>query len=312
MQRKFIIYLLAFFVPVILVYGLIEYAAMQLPISTKYVAEYMNEEADAIEVLVLGSSQMKGGINPAFMTSKTLNLAGGNQHHDTDFKILQQLINRFPKLKTVVLETSYSHFELPHNGKHFWKNSVYLKYYGVNNFERPTYFKDELIYLSNPKFISDQMVNYYATKEILYGFNRFGYDTLNYDGLFKDLHYDEAKISEKKVFKINKIPSAKIFETNTELFFKMLAFLEAKNLNVVLCKAPMYKTFLPQRVPEILSRRDSIVAVAKARFDNVSVLSLETDTIHYNVRDYWNQSHLNPTGAKKFTISLDAHIQNID
>ena len=298
-----------FFTPAVLGYLAIEYVTLKLPTSYAAISEYMEAEAPAIEVLVLGSSQMKGGINPAYLSQPTLNLAAGNQHHDTDFKLLQQLLDKFPKLQTVVLETSYSHFELPHNGKHFWKNNIYLKYYGVNNFERNTYFKDKMIYLSNPPFYSGRILDHYSAEGRRYGFNRFAYDTLNYYGLFKDLGYDETKISKEKTFKINKTPSKDIFEVNSNLFLEMLTYLEDKNISVVLCKAPMYKTYLPQRVPEILARRDSLVDEVKTRFNNVSVLSLETDTIHFNARDYWNQSHLNPTGGEKFTKMLDGHLQ---
>ncbi|QIE58315.1 hypothetical protein G5B37_01640 [Rasiella rasia] len=306
MQRKFVTYLLLFFTPVVIAYCVIEYYTLQLPMSFKAISTYMHKDADKFEVLVLGSSQMKGGINPEYISQPTLNLAGGNQHHDTDFKILKQLLDSFPALKTVVLETSYSHFELPHNGKQFYKNNAYLKYYGVNTFERQTYFKDKLIFLSNPKLFSERILDNYSNNGRKYGFNTYGYDTLNYPGLFEDLQYNEAKISEKKVFKINKTPNTELFATNTALFFDMLEFLESKNLNIILCEAPMYKTYLPQRVPEILYRRDSIIMVAKLRFKNLTVVALETDTINYSARDYWNQSHLNPKGGEKFSKQLDS------
>ncbi|MDX1461798.1 MAG: hypothetical protein R3359_01975 [Marinirhabdus sp.] len=282
-----------------------------MPSSYAALAEYMDDEAENIEVLVLGSSQMKSGINPEYISQPTLNLAAGNQHHDTDFKLLKQLIDRFPKLQTVVLETSYSHFELPHNGKRFWKNVIYLQYYGVNAFERPTYFKDRLIYLANPSFYSERLLDSYSDERRRYGFNSFGYDTLNFPGTFKNLQYDEKRIADLEIFKINTIPDALIFQENTALFHEMLSFLEAHEIQVVLCQPPMYKTYLPRRNPNILRRRDSVVRAAANHYPNVSVFALETDTLAFSVRDFWNQSHVNPRGGKTFSRLLDTHLQSL-
>lgn len=312
MQRNYIISLFAFFIPVVLGYVALEYATRELPLGYTNISTYLTTENKTIEVLALGSSQVKNAINPAFIKLKTLNLASGNQHHDTDFKILKQLLPKLPSVKTVILEASYSHFELPHNGPNFWKNSIYLNYFGANNFERKTYFKDRLIYLSNPKFFSEKLYSYYLQGEKNFGFNRFGYDTLKYAGIFKELAYDETKISERTSFKINKEPNLNTFEANTRLFFEMLAFLKAENLNVIIIEAPMYKTYHSQRNPEILKRRDSIVQLAKERYENVSLFLLENDTIYYSAKDYWNQSHLNPKGGKKFSSTLSDFLENLE
>ncbi len=309
MQRKFYIATFAFFIPVVLGFIAMEYATRELPMSYTYISEYLKTESDSIEVIALGSSQVKNAINPDFLEQKILNLAGGNQHHDTDFKLLKQLLPKLPAVKTVILEASYSHFELPHNGPDFWKNSVYLKYYGANNFDRNIYFKDKLIYLSNPKFFSEKLNSYYIEGEQNFGFNRFGYDTLNYAGIFKDLNYNEEKISALRRFKINKEPNGTIFKNNTQLFFEMLDYLEANQIHVIICEVPMYKTYLPQRVPEILKRRDSIIRLTKKRYKNVDLFLLETDTLHYNAKDYWNQSHLNPSGGKKFSLALNEFLK---
>ncbi len=312
MQRKFIISVIAFFIPVIVGYYAVEYATLKLPLHYTYISAYLKDEGPSIEVLALGSSQVKNAINPAFIDQKSINLASGNQHHDSDFKLLKQLLPQLPKVKTVLLEVSYSHFELPHNGPNFWKNTVYLKYYGVNNFERQTYFKDKLLYLSFPKFFSKKLKSYYIQGEDTFGFNKYGYDTLKYAGTFENLNYNEEKISKQKVFKINKQPDLEIFKQNTQLFFEMLTYLQEKNIKVVLMEIPMYKTYPAQRVPEILKRRDSIVQLAKQRYENVELFLQETDTLSYNAIHFWNQSHMNPKGGALYTKSLNEFLEDLD
>lgn len=310
MQRNFVKYLLLFFIPVLLGYMVVEYLTFRIPSNYKKNSELLDTEAQNLEVLILGSSQMKDAVNAALLKQPTINLASGDQHHNTDFKILKSLLPKLKNLKTVVLEVSYSHFELPHNSKGFWKNSVYLKYYGVNCFERETYFKDKLIYLSFPPFYSKKLYNHYITKEDPASFNHYGFDTLNYSGKFKDLKYDEAKIVEKN-FKINTRPDLEIFETNTKLFFEILDFLKDNNLNVIICEIPMYKSYLPVRHNGILKRRDSILQVASKNYKNVHLFDREEDTINFSVKKYWNESHLNPDGAVIYTTMFQKVLDSL-
>ena len=309
MKRKLYIHTLLFFTPVVLLFGITEYLTRKLPSSYSQVSSYIESDAAEIETLILGPSQIWQAVNPALMSSSTLSLASGSQHHDTDFAILKQIRPDLPQLKTVVLELSYSHLELPHNGRYFWKNSVFLEYYGINSFDRATYFKDRFIFLSNPKFFSEKLLDYYIKGENLTSFNRFGFDENNYAGIFKSLNYNEEKIIKRKKFKINKEPNLKLFEYNSAYFLDILDYLQAEDLDVVVCTIPMFTTYLSQRNPDILRRRDSILEVIGKRYPNVSILNRETDTINFNLWNFTNPSHMNPDGAKKFTPILSKFIE---
>ncbi len=308
MQRKFITYCFLFFAPVVIGYLVMESLTLGIPSAFQINQVRLQNEADAIETLVLGSSQIMNAVNPEWMESPTLNIASGNQHHDTDFKLLKGLLPRLKNLTTVVIEVSYSHFELPHNGKDFWKNSVYLKYYNVNCFERTTYFKDRLIYLSYPKFFSERIQEYYIDKKPLTDFNDFGYNYADVYGQFNALNYDLKAIEAMKSFKINTEENLTTFQTNTTLFIELLDYLKAKDLQVILCTLPMYHSYLEKRDPHILNRRDGILDWAQNKYENVQLLLLEETTDNYLLKDFWNQSHLSPSGAKKYTQSLNAFI----
>lgn len=311
MNRTFIKYALLFFIPVILGYIVIECVTLSLPSSYEKNKILLHESSDDIQTLILGSSQMSHAINAILLSETSINLSSGNQHHDTDFKLLKALNTRLPNLKTVILEVSYSHFELPHNGKDFWKNSVFLKYYDINCYERRTYFKDKLLYLSFPGFFSDKIIDHYISKEDPAEFNKNGFDTINFNGLFKDLDYNERKIADVLRFKINTEENLDLFRNNTSLFFDMLEFLNEEGLNIIICNTPMYKTYLPKRNNSILKRRDSILSLVARQYPDILFLNKEEDTSLFNVKDYWNQSHLNPNGATKFTKLLDNELSKL-
>ena len=310
MLKKFSIRCLAFFIPVVLGYLGVEWLTAGLNSGYGNISEQLQKDREDIEVMILGSSQMKDAVNPDWLSMPAVNLASGNQHHNTDFKILKKWADQLPRLKTVVLEVSYSHFEIPHNPPDFWKNPIFLKYYGVNAFERPVWFKDRLIYLSNPPFYAEKIVDQYIHKKDETGFNRYGFDTLNYGGLFKDLNYDKEKIAAERKFKINRTPRPDVFKANSALFLEMLKYIHERDLEVYIVHVPMYDTYLPRRNPDILKRRDSIIAVVRKQYPDLVLIDFEEQSL--GVKDYWNQSHLNPDGAEIFSEVMDELLQDPD
>ena len=84
--------------------------------------------------------------------------------------------------------------------------------------------------------------------------------------------------------------------------------LQKQNIQVVVFQAPMYTSYLPQRHPDILRRRDSVLR-EQIRQNNLLLFSIEEDTLNFEVTDFWNESHLNPSGAKKATALLDQFLQ---
>ena len=92
----------------------------------------------------------------------------------------------------------------------------------------------------------------------------------------------------------------------------MLEYLQKEELNVVICTIPMYTTYLQQRTPEILERRNSVLQMIQKKYPKVRILNKETDTLNYNVKDFTNPSHLNPDGAKKFSQMLSKELEALN
>jgi len=304
MLRKFAKHTILFFIPVILGCVLLETATRKLPMRYTFIAEQLESNKDSIEVLVLGSSQMKNAVNPEWLELTAINMASGNQHLNTDFKLYEGLKDRLPSLNTVVLELSYAHLEMLQNKKEFWKNNIFHEYYDVNCFQRPTWLKDRLIFFSNPPFYSDALYEKYIEMNESTNFNAFGYDLNNYDGVFKRVDYNHSKVDSLPI-KITNKESKQIFSTNS-LFLKIfLQSLERKDLNVIIVTPPTYKTYLKKRNVRILRKRDSVLTMIERTYSNVSVLRLEEDSLTFKAKDYINHNHLNPDGARKFTAILN-------
>ncbi len=298
-----------FFTPVIICYALLEISVLNIPMSYDKIYMKINTQENDIKVMVLGSSQMQAAVNPEFLDKLAINYGSTSQHHTEDNHIMEQSLDRFPNLETIVFELSYAHLELQHHGKNFWKNSIYLKYYGVNAFERRTYFKDRLIFLSSPSLYSGNFIDYYIKKKPPEEFNEFGYRTNNFDGAFSRANYDEDFLEKRKFF-IRTTENIDVFANNTPFFYSMIRTALANDKKVVIGSLPTYKTYLKERNPNILRRRDSILNDIQIKFPEVKFLNMESDSITFGVKDYINENHLNARGAEKFTKQLNEVINN--
>ncbi len=308
LQRSFLKRMLVFFIPVVVLYTTIELLVLQIPLNYVITSTFFNSEKEEIEIMALGPSQTNSAINPEYFDRTTISLSSASQHHNLDFNILKQTKSRLPKLKYVILELSYAHLEHPHNSKSFWKNSVYLKYYDVNAFERNTYFKDKLIYLARPDIYSKHLTDHYIKKQEDLSFNKFGFSkkAIN-EGVFYGLNYNDSAIANTK-FQIKTQPNLKLFKYNTDYLYKMLDYAEQEDLKVVVCTMPLYKTYLNSRNPEVVKRRDSILKLLPQKYKNLRVFDKESDSL-FITTDYTNHNHLNPSGAEKFSKELNEFIQ---
>ena len=299
-----------FFIPVILAYGIIEVTVSNIPNNFSIIKNYMDEESSNIKTMVFGSSQIQSGINPTFLSKPAINLSSRGQHHNTDFKILQGIIERFPNLKTVVFEVSYGHFELHHRSKYFWKNSLFLKYYHVNTFGRSVTPIDSLLFKSHPGKFSEMLLTHYFKDSIPDVYNKYGFDLNHYEGKFRKLNYDSTAIITKPV-KIYKREDVKVFKYNSEYFYKMIEYCLERNLKVVVLSPPTFPNYNELRNPNVLRRRDSILDYVDNTYENVYFLNTEKDS-DFKVEDFRNENHLNPEGAEKLTKKLNSFLKEID
>lgn len=311
MKKTLLKYSLLFFIPVIGVSILMEALVLKMPASYKNNSNYYIENHDLIEIIALGSSQMAGAINPEYFDKPAICLASSSQHHKLDFTIFKQLQLNSKKIKYVIIELSPNHLELPHNSKKFWKNSVYLKYFNVNAFERKTYFKDELIYLSNPDLYSKKIMEYYLLNTGNTQLNKYGYNSDMSGSIFKKYNFDKIEIDKLKTHP-NQLENPEIFKHNTAYLFSMLSYFRENNIHPIICTLPLYKTFRNNLNTNNVTRRDSIISVIKTKFPETTFFEAEKDTANFKIYDFSNANHLNPDGAKKLTLKLNEIINKIE
>lgn len=306
MIKRYSIRALLFFCPIVILYIGIEAATRSVPTTIKKISEYLTLNQGELKTVILGASQHQGAIYPEKLTSKAINLASGHQDLRTDYLILKKTHKRLPKLKTVIISLTYRHLETKPNSKRYWKNAGYLYYYGVNAYGRNTYFKDKLLFLSNPDFYSKQLKKYYIDKN-LSDFAKSGFQKDSGKEKFDILNYDSDKIKNSDVA-IQTLSDLESLKTNTKYLTKIVEYCEENNLQLVITHTPTYKTYKLLRNKNIVRRRDSVLEILIKKNPSIKLLDQES-TNDYSITEYRNENHLNNKGAIKFTKRLDKMIE---
>lgn len=303
MVRKLFIHTCLFLLPVIILLAGLELMTRAIPSSPKAISLHLEENAQDIEVLILGASQNQAAVNPDFVTAPTLNIASGHQTYNTDYKLLKGLHPRLPKLNTIVIPMSFAHFDTAPNDDSFWKNAAYSYYYDVNTTSKPNHFYNKLLYLSNPDFYSNMIYRYYING-IATTYNGYGY-VINNDksNSFKKVDYSLEKAWDIPL-SIRNTENTKNAIKNKNTLDGLLTYCRKNNLKVVVALTPVTKKHYLSRNPVLVKRRDSILNQVRIRYENLTVLDLE-QTDDYEVTDFKNHNHLNIRGAKKFCSMLE-------
>jgi hypothetical protein len=306
MIRKFLIQLCVFLIPVIIGYAIVENYTRNLPLSPKIKSEFYKKNQDDIEVLILGASQNRDAINPEFLSQKALNLAFPDQDYYVGSKLLEHVGPTLPSLKTVIVPISYGHFETAPNQKETWKNSMYRHYFGATISEEFTYFKDNLLFISFPTYYSSKISEHRNGKNND-DYNQYGYNREVSKSLFSKFKYDSLAISKQAVHITPIKPHPELIPENVEKLEAILTFCAKQNYQVILLETPTTAHFKQQRIPEVLRRKDSILALVTTKY-NVRYIHEDSNN-EYSIKDHRDNNHLSTQGAEKFTKRLNTLIE---
>ncbi len=308
MIKKYFIRVCIFLTPVVGFVALLEYGVRQLPSSPAIIGSYLQEHAEAIEVLVLGASQQQAAINPAYMSRPTLNLASGHQDYSDDYDILSQLHPKMPALQTVILAMTFAHFDTAPNPDESWKHNTYLTHYGVNAFGRKTYLKDHLLYLSNPSFYTKSLQQAFIDGDRP-DINQYGYLDYTTTSAFAKANYDPKALAAIPLT-IEKNAKPKEVIKNAKSFWQLLEYCVKNDLQAVILLTPVTQNHYQARNPVMVKNRDSILERARKLYPELIVFDSETAPLDYT--QFNNHNHLNAAGAKRYTQEVDAYLINID
>lgn len=316
-MSRFLKKLFKFTIPFVLMLlssiGLIELLLANIDSTFKLKARSFSKQIDNVQLVVLGSSHNQSAVNPEYIDSfNSINLAFGGQDPSIDSAILNKCINYLPKLKIVVFDFYYHSLE-HRNTSNYFRNSSYLRFYGLNLFDRDLSLADYSIFLSNPSFYLNTLSPFTSNNS----YNKYGFTIgLADDNLstYKFLHlgFDESAIrADQSNYHVQRHNNENIlsFMKNSSTYEEMVKKCLDNDVIPIFVSSPVYSTYYNSYILEKDNRRKKLINDFIKKYPECVFWNYENDR-RFTIRDFKDDDHLNPEGARKFSIILDKQLKD--
>ena len=262
----------------------------------------MQQNANEVETLILGSSHSYYGIQPKYLKGKAFNLANPSQLLEQDLFLLKYWSDKYMKLKTVILPISY--FSL------FAKDlaSYRCRYYRI--------YMDCDLY---PSYSFSYNFEIAEPKTALFKFRKYIFGISEEVDWFCDKYGNEAFNSiSNRMADWNKndkrdAASAKTWEyiqKNYRILEDLIKFCKDRDINFVMITTPCWHTYCSYLEKRQLKKMYSIIHELQQKYEFPYFNYLQDNRFIAN--DFFNGSHLSEIGEIKFTKILNEDIRSIE
>ncbi len=284
--------------PVIFFLIISELALRNIPNDYSLKREFLDENAQNLKTLVLGSSHFYRGVNPQLLEQPAFNAAMVSQSLDYDLKILENYKADFKNLEKLIIPISYfSLFGSLENGVESWRAPYYNIYYGIGN---PIKF--EILNKKGSQTLAKVFDFYFKDNNLILA-DSLGWGPKNVNVTLEELQFsglEAAKRHTKK--KLNLLP----FQLkNLE---KIIQIANKNKWEVYLVTPPAYYSYVANLNEKQLDLTISYCEKLAQDFDNVFYYNfLQINSLE--PKDFYDADHLNKEGANKFSQILNFKIQ---
>ncbi len=297
-MRKFVITLLTFTIPVIVLLGLCEFVARGTPNSYKYKDDWMQKNHQSVKTLILGNSHTYMGVKPEYLGDSVFNLANLGQSLYYDQYLINRFVDRCSNLKTIIIPISTcSLFDKSMEEQRQWYRCIYYKLY--MGCEDHGFFSKYNYELSNPDYCFKKIGKFVSFQ---LGDKDFGYDTYGWctdcePGLLTNPDWDESKGEIED----HKRPLETIGK-NIEILKDVAQTCKNQKIRLVLIITPTWKTYYNIFPREQLEKMYCAIRYLQDSCQ-VEFYDYFRDS-RFIDEDFYNCSHLSRIGAAKFSKIL--------
>jgi hypothetical protein len=306
-MNKFLLKLLLFVVPMVLLLGAIEWYIRNSNNSFIAKAKHFNKNKQNIEVLVLGTSHNQNGVNPKFFREKTSNLAYASQNIQIDSAVFFTNVKQMNNLKKVVFEMDYHRMDLDTDDKTY-RLAWYYLYYGIEIYPVKWINKWSL-YSSNTSFFNNVILDDFTNSDNTKVINEFGFVEKNFNNEFVQFNYNAQVINAKSKQRLknkHKEFSDEAFEKNKKRIESIIRFCQKNNIELYFFSSPLYPTYIENKIPKKEARFKNYIKELISNY-KIKYYNFE-ESKQFKVTDFSNEDHLNDVGAEKYSKLMDSII----
>lgn len=293
--KKILLYLLPI---AILAIGL-EIYVDSIPNSYTYKRQYMEQHADEIQTLVLGSSYAYDGIDAEFLPC-AFNLANSSQCFEDDYRLLAKYLPQMDSLQSVILPMSYSSLQMVSSSNRRVYYTIYMDIYPRWPLSKYSFecFNLELM----TKKIAKHLLNENIVRCDSLG-QRLGHTLAARP---RDWQNTQALVKNDRFVGASAMPYV---EENIQWLQQMAALCEGRDVNLYLLAMPILAEYREAMPKEQITLMERVMQDMAEKYHNVHVLDYQS---WGKEDDFYNATHLNTDGAELFTTMLMGAIQSND
>lgn len=304
-MKKFLQNLVLFSLPLLLYCIAVEYYCHT---STTFIIKknYLENNKDKIQTLFFGSSHFQNGINPQYIRQNAANISFGGQPMSIDYLLLEKYCSEMKNLKTVFFEISPHRFYHDLNSKE-WNGHIYTIAYEIKYKNDIFSMKNYSYIISDFKYFSTIFFDNFSSSSIKPKLNKYGFIMNDFNDRFSKLKYDSIKIN--KTFKNStKYLNQNNVKLNTIFLNKFVKLCKEKNIKIIFVSSPFYQTYV-KSIPLHAKKQVNAIVNDISIHNKIPFYDYSTSK-EFRLKDFKNDNHLNPDGAKKFTMIIDSLLMN--
>lgn len=275
-----------------------EYLARAVPNPYRQKDQWMEQHADRLEIMVLGSSHAFYGINPVYFNRSAYNVAYVSQGLEYDDYLLNRYISKTSKLRYVFLSiSSFSLFENLEEHAEWFRIINYQLYMGSRKYGAFSRYNFEMAHFWGA---SEKLKAYYLNHKNTVNCSELGYGT---DYCLKNKNRRSWDNGESRV-KEHTYKDWKNLSANKVYLENIARVCDRHHVRLVLFTTPARPSYYKNLYKKQMDCTYQVIHDLMKDHHNTVYLNFLTDS-SFVADDFYDQDHLSEIGAEKLTKMLN-------
>jgi hypothetical protein len=249
------------------------------------------------EIIVLGHSRMHYGVNPDLFPTATFNYAFHSESYIGNLEKLKKLHDMGKMPGGVLLCIDPFNFSIPQD-QHLQSDTEHKSWHDDIG-EKPREF--------NTGMKSQIVANYQIPAKLML---KWGFAKVRGKHIQPPCIRDSGQLAVFRTSAENQIVGrdTRIFPAQWDAFIELLTLAESANTQIALLQLPSLPSETANYRPEQIRAFKKMIQNVQSRFHDVVYFDYSTNP-NYSYADFFDATHLNASGAEKFTRQLIADLE---
>lgn len=295
-MQKFIIKFTYFLLPVLIPLVILELAFRTIPNDFKIKSDFMNQNSEKIETLIIGSSHSHLGLNPIYFEDYTYNLSMIGENIEFSNLVFNRHKKQLTNLKKLIIPVSYH--SLTNDKMRVSRIKDYSIYYDFKISDIPSH-NFEILNLEIFKGY-EELKNYYYLNDY---FTRVKSDSTGWAKRMDPDIYD-FRAHAMRIAKNHTKSNQEAVLLNINRLREIISFCKINNIKVVLFTPPHEKNYLKFIDLNQYSTVISTCEKLESDYENVRYTNFN-DYPDFKTYDFMDSNHLNAKGTAKLSVLVN-------